>query len=202
MNKQEFLMRLCIGLSGLPQEDIEERLAFYEEMIDDRIEEGASEQVAVSELGTVNEVISQILADIPLTKLVKQKIKPRRALRAWEIILIVLGSPIWLSLLIAVFAVVFAVYVAIWSVAVALWAVEITLAVCPLGLIAMAIIFVSQGNGVSALAVFSIGIFCMGVSIFAFFGCKAFSKAILLLTRKTALGIKTLFVGKRKEKLE
>ncbi len=44
MNKQAFLTQLRKGLSGLPQEDIEERLAFYSEMIDDRIEEGLSER--------------------------------------------------------------------------------------------------------------------------------------------------------------
>ena len=44
MNKQEFLAGLRKGLSGLPQEDIEERLLFYSEMIDDRIEEGMEEE--------------------------------------------------------------------------------------------------------------------------------------------------------------
>ena len=48
MNKQEFLSQLRKGLAGLPQNDIEERLAFYGEMIDDRIEEGLSEEEAVS----------------------------------------------------------------------------------------------------------------------------------------------------------
>ena len=33
MNKQEFLTELRKGLSGLPQNDIEERLAFYGEML-------------------------------------------------------------------------------------------------------------------------------------------------------------------------
>ncbi len=51
MSKQEFLAQLKDGLSGLPQSDIEERVAFYEEMIDDRIEEGLSEEQAVSEIG-------------------------------------------------------------------------------------------------------------------------------------------------------
>ena len=37
MNKQEFLTQLRQGLSGLPQDDIEKRLTFYSEMIDDRI---------------------------------------------------------------------------------------------------------------------------------------------------------------------
>ena len=47
MNKEEFLNALRSALAGLPQEDIEERLAFYSESIDDRVEdrvEGASKE--------------------------------------------------------------------------------------------------------------------------------------------------------------
>ena len=47
MNKQEFLARLQKGLSGLPGEEIEEHLAFYSEMIDDRMEDGIPEETAV-----------------------------------------------------------------------------------------------------------------------------------------------------------
>ena len=35
MKKTEFLLQLHDKLSGLPQDDVEERLAFYKEMIDD-----------------------------------------------------------------------------------------------------------------------------------------------------------------------
>ena len=94
MNKQEFLGKLRSGLSGLPQGDIEERLTFYSEMIDDRMEEGISDEEAVCEIGSVDEIVSQIIADIPFTKLVREKIKPNRTLRPWEIVLLVLGSPV------------------------------------------------------------------------------------------------------------
>ena len=47
MNKQEFLAQLRKGLSGLPKEDIDERLTFYSEMIDDRMEDGIPEETAV-----------------------------------------------------------------------------------------------------------------------------------------------------------
>ena len=46
MNKQEFLNQLRSGLNGLPHEEIEERVMFYSEMIDDRVEEGLSEEDA------------------------------------------------------------------------------------------------------------------------------------------------------------
>ena len=76
MNKQEFLAELRKRLSGLPQADIEERIVFYSEMIDDRTEEGSTEEEAVSAIGFVDDVVSQIFSETPLTKLVKEKVKP------------------------------------------------------------------------------------------------------------------------------
>lgn len=66
---------------------LRKRLAFYGEMLDDRIEEGLSEDAAVAEIGDANEIVRQTVADIPLAKLAKEKIKPKRRLKAWEIIL-------------------------------------------------------------------------------------------------------------------
>lgn len=196
MNKQEFLAELRKGLHGLPQNDIEERLTFYNEMIDDRMEEGLTEDAAVSEIGTVNEVISQIVTETPLSKIVKEKVRPKRTLRVWEIVLLALGSPIWLSLLIAAFAVIFAVYVTAWSVIAALWASELALAASSIGSILSAVIFAFQVNGIVAIAVLGAGIAFAGLSIFLFFGCKETTKGILFLTKKMILGIKSLFIGK------
>lgn len=196
MSKQEFLAELKARLSGLPQSDIEERLTFFGEMIDDRIEEGLAEEEAVSEIGTVDEVVSQIVAETPLTKLVKERVKPRRTLRAWEIVLLVLGSPIWFSVLIAVFAVIFAVYVAIWSVIISLWAILASLAVSSLAAVAAAVVFAFNSNWLTGAAMFGAGIFCAGLTILLFFGCKAATKGVLLLTKNIALGIKSLLVGK------
>ena len=73
MNKQEFLAGLQKGLSGLPQEDVEERLTFYGEMLDDRMEEGLSEEEAVAAAGSVEEIVGQVVADIPLARIAKEK---------------------------------------------------------------------------------------------------------------------------------
>lgn len=196
MNKQGFLTELKARLSGLPQSDIEERLTFFGEMIDDRIEEGLTEEEAVSAIGTVDEVAGQIVAETPLTKLVKERVKPKRSLRAWEIVLLILGSPIWFSVLIAVFAVIFAVYVAIWSVIISLWATFVSLAVSSLAAVAAAVVFAFNSNWLTGAAMFGAGIFCAGLTILLFFGCKAATKGVLLLTKNIALGIKSLLVGK------
>lgn len=196
MSKQEFLAQLCKGLSCLPQDDIDERLTFYSEMIDDRMEEGLSEEEAVCEIGNVDKIISQIIADIPLTKLVKEKIKPKRSLRMWEIILLAVGSPVWLPLLIAAFAVFFSVYIVLWSVIISLWAVEGALWCCALGDVVAGFGSAFSGNALTGVALIGAGIVCAGLSIFLFYGCKAATKGTLLLTKKIALGIKNCFIKK------
>lgn len=200
MSKQEFLEYLRKGLSGLPQEDIEERLTFYGEMIDDRIEEGLTEEDAVSRIGTVDTIISQIKADIPITKLVREKITPKKNLRIWEIVLLILGSPIWLSLLITAFAVILSLYATLWSVVISLWAVFGLVIGCAFGSVVAGIVFACSGNVLSGIAMLAAGIICAGLSIFMFYGCKATTNGVLMLTKKMALGIKSLFVVKEAAK--
>ena len=196
MNKQAFLAQLRKGLSGLPKDDIDERLTYYGEMIDDRMEDGIPEETAVSEIGDVDGLVAQIIADIPLGKLVKEKITPKKKLRAWEIVLLVLGSPIWLSLLIAALAVIFSLYVVLWSVIIALWAAFAALAACGLAGMAAGVYFAVSGNVLSGLAVIGAGIVCAGLAVFAFFGCKAATKGILSLTKKLAIWLKNCFIKK------
>ena len=196
MNKREFLGTLRKGLHGLPQNDIEERLTFYGEMIDDRIEEGLSEEEAVSAVGDVNEIAAQAVAETPLAKIAKERIRPKRRLKAWEIVLIALGSPIWLSLAIAAASVIFAVYVSLWAVIVSLWAVFVSLAVCAVGSVPMCIFFIAGGSGAQGIVTLSSGLVCAGLSIFMFYGCKEVTKGILILTKKFAVWIKNCFIKK------
>ncbi len=196
MNKQEFLDGLRKGLSGLPQADIEERLTFYGEMLDDRIEEGLSEEEAVAAAGSVNEIVRQTVADIPLAKIAKERIKPKRRLKAWETVLLALGSPIWFSLGVAAAAVIFALYVTVWSVIASFWSVFASLAVCAAAGVPMCVVFAAGGSGAAGIAVLSAGIVCTGLSVFMFFGCLQATKGILLLTKKFAIWVKNCFIKK------
>ena len=196
MCKQDFLAELRKGLSGLPQDDIEERLTFYGEMLEDRMEEGLSEEEAVSAIGSVEEIVRQTVADIPLAKIAKERIKPKRRLKAWEIVLLVLGSPIWFSLGIAAVALIFALYVSLWAVIISLWAVFGALALCAVGSVPACIILFARGGGVSGFAILSAGFVCAGLSVFLFCGCKEASRGILMLTKKITIWTKNRFIGK------
>ena len=196
MTKLEFILALHDRLYGLPQDEVEEYLRFYTEMIEDRMEDGLLEEEAVAAVGTVDEIISQILADIPLAKIAKEKMKPQRRLKVWEIVLLALGSPIWFSLVIAAFTALFSLYVSLWSVVISLWACFVSLAACALAGALSCAVFVIGGNGLTGIAMLGAGIVCAGLSVFMVYGCKAATKGTILLTKRFGVWMKRCFIKK------
>jgi len=190
MNKQEFIIALGAGLSGLPRKDIEERLVFYSEMIDDRVEDGLTEEEAVCDIGSVEEVVAQIVAEIPLLRVVGDKIRPKRRLRGWEVLLLVLGSPVWASLLVAAASVIFSLYLSVWAVIVSLWATAVSLLACSLGGIAFGVGLAVSGSTLTGIWTIGAGLVLAGLSILAFYGCRAATRGLLLLTKTAAIGLK------------
>ena len=197
MKKLDFIFDLHNRLENLPQDDVEERLHFYIEMIEDHMEEGLSEEEAVAQLGSIEEIAAQIIQDIPLAKLVKERMKPQKRLKAGETALLIAGSPMWLPLLIAMGAVVISLYISLWAVLISFWAVFVSCAICAVSCIPIGMFFCFR-NGLTGAAVISAGLVCAGLSIFLFFGCKAATKGVLLLTKKMIFRIKYGFAGKER----
>lgn len=196
MTKTDFLLELTSRLSFLPREEVEEQVSFYSEMIDDRMEAGLSEAEAIAQIGAVEEIVSQTLADTPFARLAKEKFKPKKRMHAWEIILLVLGSPIWLSLGIAAFSVVLSLYISLWAMVISLWAVFVSLVACAVGGALACPVLAVFGHGISAAAMLAAGSVCAGLSILMFFGCKTATKGTLWLLKIAAIGIKNCFIRK------
>lgn len=192
MNKKEFLLRLRKGLSALPQDNINEHVMFYSEMIEDRMEDGLPECEAVAEVGSVEDIISQILSETPRTER-----EGKRRVRALEIVLLVLGAPLWIPLLLGFFSIVFSAFAVIWSLVVTLWSVFASLVGGAVGGIFSALVFIVLGNGLVGLLMLGVGICLSGVAIVFFIVCLAVTKLIALLTKKTAIGIKYCFTKRR-----
>ena len=194
MHKEEFLVRLQKELAGLPEDDVVECISFYDEMIEDRMEEGMSEEDAVESIDSLDKIVLQTIENIPITKIAKERIKPKRRLKVWEIVLIVLGSPIWISLGISAIAVIFSVYISLWSVIVSLWSVFGALVGSAFAGITSGIVFVCTENVPAGIVMMGLGVACVGLSIFMFYGCKMATKGILILTKKFAVWLKNCFV--------
>lgn len=179
MTKESLLMWLREAFSAYPPEEVEERIRFYEEMIDDRTEDGLTEEEAVASLGSLEEVIAKMAAEMP-----PLKTKKAMRLRWWEILLLVLGFPLWLPLLAAGFAVALSLYICIWAAILCLWAGFVTIAVCSFFGILAGIAYIIFINRLAGVALLGAGIFCMGLSILAFWGCKVISAGTWRLTVK------------------
>ena len=196
MTKLEFVLSLRDKLSGLPEDEVREHLNFYVEMIEDRVEDGLSEEEAVSDVGTVDEIAGQIIGNVSHSKTAKERIKPKRRLKAWEIVLLILGYPLWLSLVIAAAAVIFSLYVSLWSVIASLWASFGALVASSLAGTVSGIVLAGTESVLWGIAMIGAGMVCAGLSVLMFFGCKALTKGMIILTKKTTFGIKNCFIKK------
>ena len=197
MSKNEFLKELESRLNGLPSEDIKERVAFYEEMINDRLEEGKSEEEALAEIGTVDEIVEQITKETPLVKLVKERVKPKRRIQAWEIVLIAVGFPLWLPLLITAFALIMVAYILVWALVIVTYTVELATSVAGLAAIIAGAAAFFSGAHWYGIGLAAGGIMCIGFSILFIFACIGATKASISLTRCIILSIKKKFVSRR-----
>ena len=192
MDKREFLSLLQKSLAGLPQEDIDERLNFYSEMIDDSVEEGLTEEEAVARIGSVNEIAAQIIGDTPLP--VPEPVTKQR--NPWKIAVIILSSPIWFSLQISAAAVALSLYASLWAVIIAFWSVFAALCSCGFAGILGGIVMAVFENAIPGIALVGMSLVCCGLAVFTFYGCIAASKGTVLLTKKLARLIKKAFTKK------
>ena len=195
MNKEEFLGALRRALGKLPSYEVEQTITFYAEMIDDRIEDGMSEQDAIRELGPIDAIAAQITAETPAIP--KAIAKANTGSRTLNIVLLAVFSPIWIPIAIALAAAALCVYFAIWLTVFALWLTVALLLLCgPIGIVGL-IWCLANGYQLPALYILGCGLAGAGLGLFSWFGVLAASKGLIRLTHSFANWVKGLFVKRR-----
>ena len=195
MKKQEFLNELRKQLAGLPKDDLDNRINFYEEMINDRMDEGLSEEEAVADIGTVDDIVKQIASETPMLRLVAEKAKPKRTLRAWEIVLIVLGFPLWLPLLIVGLVLLFVGCLLFWILVIVTYVVEVALVGSSILGFVTFMAYLLDG-GVVNLIPLGYAIIALGLAFVFIFACIGATKLTIFLHKKMFIGIKSAFIRK------
>lgn len=185
MTREEFLNRLGELLACLPAEQIEETKAFYAEAIADRMEDGMTEKEAVAALGTPGEVAEATLDDLPAVPRAIARTRRRSNVLLW--VLVILGSPVWLSLLVAFAAVALSVYVCIWALALCVWVVDAALGAVGLAALALVAAGIAIGNVPYALAMLGSGLALIGGALLVGAAAWVISKQI---ARISALWVK------------
>ncbi|MDO4732330.1 MAG: DUF1700 domain-containing protein [Bacillota bacterium] len=210
MNKESFLRQLEKKLAFLPQSEIKRTLNFYEESIDDRVEDGMSEEEAVASIERADIIAERILQEQSSLCTVKKEKEtqrpPRKAERdpsRWIITLclLILGFPLWLPLLIVLATVSLCIYLLLWMLIIALAALLLAAALIFLSCLVSAFAFIPH-SGLVSLFFFGLTMIMAALGILSWFAIYYGCKALALLGKKLANslrhGFRSLF--RRKEK--
>lgn len=195
MNKATFLSALRVRLAPLPQEELARTLDYYSEMIDDRIEDGMSEEEAVASLEDIDTIVRRIIDETPISTLVKTRVKAKGGWSATAIVLTILGFPVWFPLLIAFAAVLLSIYIVVWAVVLAIAAAVLGLILGGAAvLVASPIILITKP--LSMLFFCGCALASIGCGVLSLLGMIYAVKGTIWLTKAIGRGIKRMFIRK------
>lgn len=197
MNKQEYLEAIRSRISAMPADDVNRFMDYYSEMIDDRVEDGLSEEEAVADMGSPEAAVEQILEEMPLTKLVKEKIKPKHELKAWEVVLIVLGSPVWIPLLITALVLLLTLWIVAFALLISFYAVVLSFVAAGIGGLICAIPLFVANSPYTAVLMLGAALIGIGIAILFVVSVKPVTVGIFKVCKASVNGIKRMFVKEK-----
>ena len=141
-------------------------------------------------IGPLDEIAAPFLEQVSAAPEKEKKPRRKKTWRAWEMTLLAVGSPVWVSLMIAAVAVLFSLWVSAWAVVISLWASFGALVGGAVGGLLSGIGSLIFGYGAQGIALIAAGLVAAGLAIFSFYAWKAATKGMIALTRRLAMNIK------------
>ncbi len=179
MNKEQFFNELNKLLKALPDKERNKANTYYNEIINDYIEDGMAEEIAIEKLGNIQSIADEILSDNGINTNKGSSVGSNILIGT----LIVLGFPLWGSLLLAGALLLLSFYIILF---------------CPIilfGSIAIAFLASSILCTVTALFIFleniPYGIFQLGAGIIVF-GLSIIFGWLLVSTTKSIFKLYSL----------
>lgn len=206
MSREEYLGRLRQKLFENGIRNPDQMVEFYAEMIDDRMEDGMSEEAAVASMEPADSVAEHAKLDQPITALVTERMKEshedakKKGNGALWMTLVILGFPVWFPLITAFFVVLLAVYIVLWAVVISLFAVEAAFVISAAGCIVggFGVIFGWIPLG-TAVAAWGIALILIGLALLLYGPVVIMARWLVRLIRRTFRKVKGLFVRKNRE---
>ena len=162
MNKNEFLNELRQRAGAIPEEELEETINYYSEMIDDRVEDGDTEEQAVEAMGSIDEILEKSVQEKhPHTEAQGPSVeisKSSNGIKAVNIVLIAVTFPIWFPIIISLFSVAV-------SIAAALISIVASAAALFIGSFASMMFYFTEGRTAEGMFMLGTGMAGIGISI-------------------------------------
>lgn len=165
MKRDDFLKELAGHLSYLPPEQVEDIGQFYAEAIADRMEDGMSEDEAVAAMGAPATAAETALSDLPAVPRAIARTRRKSTILLW--VLAIVGSPVWVPLLVAFAGIALSIYACIWIVALCVWIVVACLGIVGVSCLALTVVGVVIGNIPYAIAMLGCGVGFIGATFLA-----------------------------------
>lgn len=112
MNKAEFLKELAADLHRMQDAEKNKFTNYYEEMIADYTENGISEEDAVKKIGDPKKIAEELLNEYDSIQI---KL-PSTGSKILNAALIIIGFPLWGSILLAVVLMILSAYILLWCI--------------------------------------------------------------------------------------
>jgi len=167
MTRLDFINELKKLLSPLSESERNKSILYYNEFIDDRIEDGMTEVDAIACLESPAVIADRILSEMgfsqgqaqsqPLPKM-KNINRGKVKSSAGTVALIILGFPIWFPLIITVASLAFALVITVWSLVFSLLVTALACVAACIAAVVVAPIVLFGGHLVSS-------IFCAGTGL-------------------------------------
>lgn len=193
MNRQDYLGALQRALEQMPPEEKEKQLAYYDELIQDMCEDGMSEEEAASRLGEPNTVAQELLAELPLSTLVKTRIRSGGSLSPLVIALLILGFPLWFPLLVSCGAVVLSLIITLWALFVSYAAVVFALGLCAVATPLALVFGFAEG---SPLVLVGLALTSAGLCVLGALLIPPLFRGLTALCRAVVRSVKSIFIKK------
>lgn len=198
MNKNEYLTKLTSLLQGIDKKERDKAISFYSEMIDDFIEDGLTEFEAIEKVGKPGDIAEQIITE-DLNRPEKTMTKGKKI---WMRVLLILGSPLWVMLLLAAGMLLLAGCLLLFTGLVVIWLIPICVGIAGVSCLILATISV-LGSFVIMVQNLPLGIIQLGVGLFATGGFALLFIATAKLGRfftvvtKQAMNLTNIYVFQR-----
>ncbi len=174
MSKNEFISQLRINLNGLPKEEIENAVLYYNEYFDEAGEQ--NEDRVTKELGSPSNIASQIIANYTINN---SKTYPKSVKKGISNIFLAIGalfaSTVAIPFAIAIAAFAFALVLTIFSLVLAFGIITVTFSGVGVFLIGISITLILQDIA-TAILVMGVGFLLLGIGIISFIPVSSITK--------------------------
>lgn len=183
MTRVDFLNRLSALISDLPDSERNKAIAYYSEIIADKVENGENEDKVIEEFGDVKKLAQEIRGDNNYNYQGSfSNMKKKKPMSPWLIVLIILASPILFGLAMGVFGIAISVLAVAFSIVFAFFISSVVVGLSGVAVFLTSFITIIQNPTIGVMQM-GAGLVCSGISVFLFFATFHVTKAIMLGTK-------------------